>query len=515
VLTNLIGNAVKFTETGEVVVAVRRVDPPGADPEHCTLELSVIDTGIGMSEEARKRLFQPFSQADGTTTRRYGGTGLGLAISKQLVDLLGGEIGVDSVPGQGSSFWFTVPVEHADGLSEAVDAVEFAGTRALVVDDNETNRTILVAQLASWGMEADATDNSRDALELLGKAAESGRPYGLALRDFHMPDGMDGLELAGAIRSRHQLAATRLILLTSMGEPVSPAEVGVDGALTKPVNASQLHDEIAAVMARSAPATNGKPVAVERPAPSPEPEPAPGARVRRDGPRVLVVEDHPVNRLLAVRLLERLGCIVDVAVNGVEAVEMSGACDYAAIFMDCQMPELDGYEATARIRRRENEGGEHLQIIAMTANTMEGDRQRCIAAGMDDYVPKPLHAEELELALRRALKGGSEAGPLIDRELLENVLEVTSDAGLMELFVDETRSRLAALRDAIEDDDAPAVAGIAHSLKGSSAAFGASRMAALAGAIEQVAADPDELLELLAELEQAFELTETELGSTR
>jgi CheY-like chemotaxis protein/HPt (histidine-containing phosphotransfer) domain-containing protein len=237
--------------------------------------------------------------------------------------------------------------------------------------------------------------------------------------------------------------------------------------------------------------------------------------VRRDGPRVLVVEDHPVNRLLAVRLLERLGCIVDVAVNGVEAVEMSGACDYAAIFMDCQMPELDGYEATARIRRRENEGGEHLQIIAMTANTMEGDRQRCIAAGMDDYVPKPLHAEELELALRRALKGGSEAGPLIDRELLENVLEVTSDAGLMELFVDETRSRLAALRDAIEDDDAPAVAGIAHSLKGSSAAFGASRMAALAGAIEQVAADPDELLELLAELEQAFELTETELGSTR
>jgi len=228
------------------------------------------------------------------------------------------------------------------------------------------------------------------------------------------------------------------------------------------------------------------------------------------------VEDHPVNRLLAVRLLERLGCVVDVAVNGVEAVEMSDGCEYAAIFMDCQMPELDGYEATARIRRRENTGGERVQIIAMTANTLEGDRQRCIASGMDDYVPKPLHAEELELALRRALTGGSETGPLLDRELLDDVLGVTADGGLMAMFVDETRDRVARLRDAIEDDDMDAAAGIAHSLKGSSASFGAARMAALAGAIEQAAGDdPDELLELQAELEQAFELTEAELGSTR
>ena len=513
VLTNLLGNALKFTSEGEIVAHASLEEQ--SDHGGAVLRFEVADTGIGIEPEALPALFDPFAQADTSTTRRYGGTGLGLAISKQLVDLLGGWLGVDSVPGQGSTFWFTVPVEHADGLSEAVDAVEFAGARALVVDDNETNRTILVAQLASWGMEADATDSPDDALKLLAAAADEGRPYALALLDFHMPGGMDGVELAGAIRARQQLAATRLILLTSMGEPVSPSEAGVDGALTKPVNASQLHDEIAAVMARSAPASNGKPTRPAPPAEPAAPRPAP-RRSARDGARVLVVEDHPVNRLLAVRLLERLGCIVDVAVNGVEAVEMSGTCDYAAIFMDCQMPELDGYEATARIRRREHEGGDHVQIVAMTANTMEGDRQRCIASGMDDYVPKPLHAEELELALRRALRGGSDNGPLLDRELLEDVLEVGGDAGLMAMFVDETRSRLERLREAIEDDAADAVTGIAHSLKGSSASFGAARMAALAGAIEQAAAgDPDELLELQAELEQAFELTEAQLGSTR
>ena len=514
VLTNLLGNALKFTSEGEIVAHASLEERP--ENGGAVLRFEVADTGIGIDPKVLPSLFDPFAQADSSTTRRYGGTGLGLAISKQLVDLLGGRIGVDSAPGQGSSFWFTVPVEHADGLSEAVDAVEFAGTRALVVDDNETNRTILVAQLASWGMEADATDDPSDALKLLTEAAADGRPYGLALLDFHMP-GMDGVELAGEIRARHQLAGTRLVLLTSMGEPLSPAEAGVDGALTKPVNASQLHDEIAAVMARSAAvASNGKPASAARRA---EPAPAelePRRSEARGGARVLVVEDHPVNRLLAVRLLERLGCVVDVAVNGVEAVEMSAGCDYAAIFMDCQMPELDGYDATARIRRQENGADGHVQIIAMTANTMEGDRRRCIAAGMDDYVPKPLHAEELELALRRALRGGSDAGPLLDRELLGEVAAVAADAGLMTMFVDETRSRLASLRDAIEDEDSEAIAGIAHSLKGSSASFGAARVAALAGAIEQDAAgDPDELLELQAELEQAFELTEAELGSTR
>jgi CheY-like chemotaxis protein/HPt (histidine-containing phosphotransfer) domain-containing protein len=228
---------------------------------------------------------------------------------------------------------------------------------------------------------------------------------------------------------------------------------------------------------------------------------------------VLVVEDNPVNRLLAVRLLEKLGCSVDVAANGVEAVDMSAESDYAAIFMDCQMPELDGYEATARIRRRERDGT-HVPIVAMTANTMEGDRERCIAAGMDDYLPKPLRVEELEDALRRALgNGGAAAGPLVDRELLDELMDDGAlDASLMELFADESRAQLDALRAAIDAGDAAEVKRLAHTMKGGAGTVGATRMAALAAELEQDPTGPsEELLSRLAELEEAFELTQAEL----
>ena len=500
VLTNLLGNALKFTSEGEIV-AQASVEQP-TDGGGAVLRFEVADTGIGIERDVLTTLFEPFAQADSSTTRRYGGTGLGLTISKQLVELMGGRIGVDSKPGSGSTFWFTVPVERAHGLAEELPSLDFAGTRALVVDDNETNRTILVAQLASWGMEADATDGAERALELLAAAAAEGRPYGLALLDFHMPEGMNGAELADAIRARPQLAGTRLVLLTSMGGTPGAEEPAVDGTLTKPVHASQLHDEIVAVLAR-ANGNGATPAAPVEVAPRTE---------SRDGSRVLVAEDHPVNRLLAVRLLERLGCNVDVAANGAEAVAMSAESDYAAIFMDCQMPEVDGYEATARIRRREGGNG-HVPIIAMTANTMEGDRERCLAAGMDDYLPKPVRFEELELALRRAT-GGDDEVPLIDRELADQVLdEAARDAGLLTMFADESRSRLGKLRAAIEDGEADAVRAIAHSVKGSSASFGATRMAALAAAMEQSPdAAREELLRLQADLEAAFEVTEAELS---
>jgi CheY-like chemotaxis protein len=322
-----------------------------------------------------------------------------------------------------------------------------------------------------------------------------------------MPDGMNGAELAGAIRSQPQLAATRLILLTSMGQAAKPAEVGVDGSLTKPVNASQLHDEIAAVLARAAASENGAPTA------APVPETVDTSDAPHAGARVLVAEDHPVNRLLAVKLLERLGCSVDVAQNGAEAVDMSNGSEYAAIFMDCQMPEVDGYEATGRIRRREADGGEHVPIVAMTANTMEGDRERCIDAGMDDYLPKPLRPAELEGALRRALNGGENQVPLVDHELLQDVLdEAGREAGLATMFLEESRKRLGRLRAAIESGADDEVAAVAHSVKGSAASFGATRMAALAHEIEQgIGNGRDELMELHTELERTFARTETEL----
>ena len=481
VLTNLLGNALKFTDQGEIVAhaTVERAGEEGA----ATLRFEVADTGIGVDTEGQSTLFEPFSQADSSTTRRFGGTGLGLAISKELVQLMGGEIGVESTPGSGSRFWFTVPVEPAETLAEPAPSVDFAGTRALVVDDNETNRTILVTQLASWGMEADAAAGAGEALERLSGAAAEGRPYGLALLDFQMPGTMDGGALAAAIRDRPAISATRLILLTSMGQVASAEELHVDGALTKPVNQSQLHDAIATILART-PAT-----AAPAPAATAEPERL-GTRLGA-GAHVLVAEDNAVNRLLAVRLLERLGCSVDVATNGAEALEMSAASDYGAIFMDCQMPVLDGYEATARIREREAGGG-HVRIVAMTANTMEGDRERCIAAGMDDYLPKPLRVEDLEIALGRALDAG----------------EDWLDPEIMDLFLEETSAQLDALNEAADAGDLAEVGRLAHTVKGAAATVGADRLAVLAAEIE---ATPEAASGLLDDLQRAFELTQAEL----
>jgi PAS domain S-box-containing protein len=481
VMTNLLGNALKFTDEGEIVAhaTVERAGDDGAE----VLRFDVADTGIGIESDVLPTLFDPFSQADSSTTRRFGGTGLGLAISRELVEMMGGEIGAESVPGRGSRFWFTVPVDRADAVVEPAVSVDFAGTRALIVDDNDTNRTILVAQLASWGMEVGAACDADEALERLAAAAAEGRPYGLALLDFQMPGSMDGGVLATAIRSRPAISTTRLILLTSMGQVTNAEELGVDGALAKPVNQSQLYDAIATILARAST------VAEAAPAATAEPERL-GARVGT-GAHVLVAEDNAVNRLLAVRLLEGLGCSVDVAMNGAEAVEMSAGADYAAIFMDCQMPVLDGYEATGRIRDRES-GGERVPIVAMTANTMAGDRERCIEAGMDDYLPKPLRVEELEEALQRALGD--------DDDWL--------DAEIAELFIEESGAQLEGLRTAAESGDLAEVARLAHTMKGAAATVGATGMAALAAEMEQ---DPSVAGDLLEQLEQAFDAAQSQL----
>jgi signal transduction histidine kinase/DNA-binding response OmpR family regulator/HPt (histidine-containing phosphotransfer) domain-containing protein len=393
ILTNLVGNAIKFTEHGEVVVRGELVEAGG---DAVLVRFAVSDTGIGIAPEVQARLFGAFAQGDGTITRKYGGTGLGLVISQRLAALMGGAIGVESAPGRGSTFWFTVRLGRCAagaGVAGPDTLPELRGVRALCVDDHPTNRAILQAQLAAWGMQADAVADGPEALARMRAALAGGQPYAVAMLDFHMP-GMDGLDLARAIAADPALAATRLIMLSSVshaGQDGAVRAAGVAATLLKPVRQSVLYNRLLSVLGTAPPAAS---------APRP-PEPRPGGAPAHQ--RVLVVEDNTVNQHVAVRMLERLGCRADVAANGREALDVLGRDAYDAVLMDCQMPEMDGFTATAAIRGREAGSGRHVPIIAMTANALRGDRERCLAAGMDDYLSKPVTLESLAAALGRWL----------------------------------------------------------------------------------------------------------------
>jgi two-component system sensor histidine kinase/response regulator len=401
VLTNLIGNALKFTEAGEVIVRAAKESETETD---VVIRFTVTDTGIGISEDAQSNVFLAFTQADGSTTRKYGGTGLGLAISKQLVELMGGEIGVNSVLGKGSTFWFTAGFEKQVPQAPAIptSVVSLENLRVLIVDDNATNRKILSHHLDSWRMIHEEADCGQRALELLRSALAQGKPYDLAILDLMMP-GMDGFELARTIKSDPATAGVCLVLLTSLGQrgdSTRSREVGVAAYLTKPVRQSQLFNCLAG-------AVNQPTIGAERPA-------AAGAKpalitrhTLRETRRVshkliLLAEDNMVNQKVAVRQLQKLGYRADAVANGREALEALERIPYDLVLMDCQMPEMDGYEATAEIRRREGTT-KHTPIVAMTANALQGDRDKCIAAGMDDYVSKPVKPEELAEVLARLL----------------------------------------------------------------------------------------------------------------
>ncbi|MFN0242145.1 MAG: response regulator [Planctomycetota bacterium] len=406
VLTNLIGNAIKFTSVGEVAVTVRA----GATNGRAWLKVLVEDTGIGIAPEAKGRLFQAFSQADGSTTRRFGGTGLGLAISKRLVELMGGEIDVDSELGCGSRFWFRIPVELPPASSAVSDRPdeELRGAQLLVVDDNRTNRRVVHEHATHWGMHVDAAADARSALEQLRAAAARGAPYAFALIDHAMP-GTSGLELACAIRAEPAIARTPLVLLSSITEraPIGDARVhGFCAHLTKPLRAGKLLEGLRAVLALGgSDPLAARPRAARRP-PAGASEPLSETQLRAR-PRVLLAEDNPVNRRVAVRMLEQLGCSVDIAVNGREAMAAAECGDYRVIFMDCQMPDTDGYEATRRVRAREQGSGRRVPIVALTANAMPGDEQRCLDAGVDDYLAKPYRFAELEQMLAKWAHGSS------------------------------------------------------------------------------------------------------------
>jgi len=408
VLLNLVGNAIKFTERGEVVVRASLAEEAA---ESALIRFEVADTGIGITPEAQAGLFAAFSQVDGSTSRRYGGTGLGLAISKQLAELMGGEIGVESERGVGSTFWFTARLARPPGAASAgrppAPGPAPGPRHILIVDDNATNRAILERQLASWGLPSASAEGGPAALALL--RTTGGLPFDLVILDMQMPD-MDGLELARAIRSDPALRAIPLVLLTSMGLRGLVEEArgaGIAACLSKPVRQSQLYDCLASLMSSDP----NEPAGVVDAVLTGQPSRRASAPVHPDGAatphtRVLVAEDNVVNQKVTCRMLEKLGYRVDVVGDGAEVLEALTRIPYAVVLMDCQMPVMDGFEATAAIRARERgdaspRPGRHTPIIALTANALHGERERCLSAGMDDYIPKPVKMADLEAVLRR------------------------------------------------------------------------------------------------------------------
>jgi PAS domain S-box-containing protein len=487
VLTNLIGNAVKFTEEGEVVVGVTK---EGDTDTHAKLRFCITDTGIGISAEAQRKLFQPFVQADGSTTRKYGGTGLGLAISKQLVELMGGEIGVQSTPGAGSTFWFTAILEKQSAATAVCAPVKgkLDGKRVLIVDDNATNRKILVHQTVSWGMIPVEAESGRRALELLRAAVGRREPFDLAILDLMMPE-MDGFDVARQIEADESIASVRLMMLTSYGERghgEQAREAGVAAYLAKPVRQTQLFDCLTSVMGlMSAPADEVKLSAADA-AMLITKHSLSEAKTMSDK-RILVAEDNVVNQKVAMRQLGKLGYAAATVANGREALEALETTAYDLIFMDCQMPLMDGYEATAAIRASETDG-RRIPIIAMTAHALAGERAKCLAAGMDDYLSKPVKLEELEKVLANWLTVSSalteeastlrklekDETPPVDMERLYLAMgeEPEEVQEILDIYLEQMEDSLRKLDAAITLGDAGEVGLIAHNCSGVSANCG-------------------------------------------
>ncbi len=396
VVNNLVGNAVKFTASGEVVVTVSRI---AETPTHATLNFEVRDTGIGIDEKGQARLFKAFSQADGSTTRKYGGTGLGLAISRKLVNMMNGDIAVKSDMGKGSTFSFSAEFEKQAVSFKPVALQDLSGLRVLIVDDNATNREILDHHTKMWKMRNAMVGSGEEALKVLREEAKND-PFELAILDMQMPE-MDGLMLGRAIKADPEIASTRLIMLTSLGNQLDVEEMkkaGIEACVLKPVKQSRLFARISEIMAGHMPAPRKKTQPIVAPVKAPAAV-APQSGTAKRPVRILLAEDNIINQKVALGLLQNIGYGADVANNGLEVLTAIDLRSYDVILMDCQMPELDGYETTQRIRVRPD--GKELKIIAMTANAMRGESEKCLEAGMDDYLSKPVRLESLRDMLAR------------------------------------------------------------------------------------------------------------------
>ncbi len=490
ILVNLLSNAVKFTTVGEVVVTVSA--QIGADQRH-TVKITVRDSGIGIPDDRLDRLFRAFSQADVSTTRHYGGTGLGLVISKRLSEVMGGTMWVESVPGTGSTFSFTFIAAAAASVSKVYlrGAVpQLTGKRLLIVDDNATNRRILTLQAESWGMVVQAFASGVDVLNGIGR----GDVFDLALLDMQMP-GMDGVQLANAIRTQRSAQQLPLILLTSLGRRAEDVGSGIFAAcLTKPTKASQLYDALIGIVDLSgSQRTSAVPrVTID------------GHMAERLPLRLLLAEDNAVNQKVALLTLKRLGYRADVASNGLEVLDALARQPYDVVLMDVQMPELDGLETTRRICR-DQPLATRPRIIAMTANAMQGDRELCLAAGMDDYISKPIRIDELMRALEHAgpVPAGTSRPTLVadiavavlDRGVLDRLQADLGDdspnivAELIDLFLADVPQQLEAIRTALVVEAADIVQRAAHTLKSTSASLGAQPLATQCGILEELARD--------------------------
>jgi signal transduction histidine kinase/DNA-binding response OmpR family regulator/integral membrane sensor domain MASE1 len=478
-LVNLMSNSVKFTEHGEVLLKVTLLSRTEKD---LRLQFSIADTGIGIAPEKHALIFEAFAQADTSTTRYYGGSGLGLAICARLVEMMAGQIWVDSVPGKGSTFHFTASFGSAVG--EQIAPVpcpysELMHVPVIVVDDNSTNRTIVIEMTTSWGMEALAADGGTAALAIMRQARASGDGVRLAIIDGRMP-GMDGFELAKQIRQDPQLAGAVIMMLTSTdqsGDAARCRELGIAAYLVKPIRKADLLAAIRTTLGAGALLPETGPTVRNT------------ASVRGPGLRILLVEDNPVNQTVGLRMLEKMGHATALAKNGREALERIAGETFDLVFMDVQMPEMDGLTATGLIRAEEKTSGRHLPIVAMTARAMRGDRETCLAAGMDGYISKPIAREELELAI--AEHSGKTKPPVTRREEGETVPEqraetswdarkflekIGGDESLLkevtDIFFQETPKLILRLRSAIEAGDAGTVEKTAHTLKGELSYFG-------------------------------------------
>jgi signal transduction histidine kinase/CheY-like chemotaxis protein len=527
VLINLIGNAIKFTEKGRIAL---EVSVARSEDANLVLDFRVTDTGIGIPEEKREHLFQPFTQVDASVTRQYGGTGLGLAICRQLASMMGGELGIDPPAETGSTFWLKARFGRSSEPEVQPENMHLLeGRRVLLVDASETSRRVLRKYIQSFGVDVVETGEVESAMSQLRSARKAGQPFDMAVLDREMP-GMDGKELATWIKSDLSLRRTRLILINVLGrtdKPGSLARAGLDAWITKPVNARKLRTSMLHVIEdaqeddRDFLARKSEPDRVEDKLPE-------GARTR-----ALLVEDNIVNQKVASLLLRKCGCEVSLARDGREAVEAVAAGRFEIVFMDCQMPVMCGFDATQMIRQLEDPERRDVPIVAMTANAMTGDREKCLEAGMNDYLSKPAQKEDLEKMLskwvlnprkgqaKEAVMSDSPRKNILDRDVIASLRQLSGDdepdlfAELVQLFLEDTPARLEELNKALDAQDPESMERAAHALKSSAANLGAMGLSRLFREIESAGREQDieRATPLIKESGQEYERVQSALES--